>query len=73
MCIRDRVVPKANASLSESDLKKFFFENGPAYAHPRRVFFTDKLPVNGANKIDRLLLTGMTEENIPDGLAGGRD
>ena len=67
------VVPKANASLSESDLKKFFFENGPAYAHPRRVFFTDKLPVNGANKIDRLLLTGMTEENIPDGLAGGRD
>ena len=67
------VVPKADVSLSEKELKTFFFENGPPYAHPRRVFFTDKLPVNGANKIDRLLITEMTRENIPNGLEGGRD
>lgn len=67
------VVLKSGTQLSERELKGFFFDNGPAYAHPRKVFFTEELPVNGANKIDRLLLTEMTKDNIPQGLVGGRD
>ena len=37
-------------------LKTYFLEHGPAYAHPRRVFFLDALPVSGTNKVDRAWL-----------------
>ena len=46
------VVPR-NSSLTEEDVKQWFLARGPAYAHPRRVFFLDRLPVTGTNKIDR--------------------
>jgi acyl-CoA synthetase (AMP-forming)/AMP-acid ligase II len=46
------VVPR-DASLGEDDVKQWFLARGPAYAHPRRVFFVDGLPVTGTNKIDR--------------------
>jgi acyl-CoA synthetase (AMP-forming)/AMP-acid ligase II len=42
-----------NAGLTEDDVKRFFLSRGPAYAHPRRVFFVDTLPVTGTNKLDR--------------------
>ena len=31
----------------------FTLEHGPAYAHPRRIFAVDELPVGGTGKIDR--------------------
>jgi long-chain acyl-CoA synthetase len=40
-------------SVREDDIKQFFLARGPAYAHPRRVFFLERLPVSGTNKIDR--------------------
>jgi long-chain acyl-CoA synthetase len=40
-------------SVREDDIKQFFLAHGPAYAHPRRVFFLERLPVSGTNKIDR--------------------
>ena len=43
----------ARRGLSEDDLKRFFLARGPAYAHPRRVFFVDRLPVGGTDKLDR--------------------
>lgn len=46
------VVPR-DSSLTEEDVKQWFLARGPAYAHPRRVFFLDRLPVTGTNKIDR--------------------
>jgi long-chain acyl-CoA synthetase len=43
----------ARYEVSEDELKQWFLERGPAYAHPRRVFFVDELPVSGTNKLDR--------------------
>jgi long-chain acyl-CoA synthetase len=47
------IVTKDGAEITEDDLKRFALANGPAYQHPRRVFFLDQLPLAGTNKIDR--------------------
>ena len=47
------VVPAAGASPSEDELKAFTIENGPAYAHPRRVFIIPEIPLTGTNKVDK--------------------
>ncbi len=47
------VVRRADASLDEDEVKKFALENGPAYQHPRRVLFIDRMPLAGGNKIDK--------------------
>lgn len=47
------VVLKSHASATEEELKSHALNNGPAYQHPRRIFFTDTLPLAGTNKIDR--------------------
>jgi len=53
------VVPKPDASLSEDIIRNFALKNGPAYAHPRRVFLVRELPLAGTNKIDRKALVLM--------------
>jgi acyl-CoA synthetase (AMP-forming)/AMP-acid ligase II len=50
------VVLRANHTSSEDDIKTFALANGPAYRHPRRVFFLDRMPLAGTNKIDQPLL-----------------
>jgi acyl-CoA synthetase (AMP-forming)/AMP-acid ligase II len=50
------VVRRSGASATEEELRQFALANGPAYQHPRRVFFLDHLPLAGTNKIDRGLL-----------------
>jgi len=50
------VVLRESASATEDELKQFALAHGPAYQHPRRVFFLDHLPLAGTNKIDRGLL-----------------
>jgi acyl-coenzyme A synthetase/AMP-(fatty) acid ligase len=50
------VVLRAGHTASEDELKTFALANGPAYQHPRRVFFLDRMPLAGTNKIDRDLL-----------------
>ena len=50
------VVLRAGHTASEDELKTFALANGPAYQHPRRVFFLDRMPLAGTNKIDRGLL-----------------
>lgn len=67
------VVLHNGAQASEAELKQHFLANGPAYAHPRRVFFVDALPVNGTNKVDRKFLTEETARLIPDGLTSTRE
>jgi acyl-CoA synthetase (AMP-forming)/AMP-acid ligase II len=47
------VVLRASAQAAEEDLKQFALANGPAYQHPRRVFFLQQLPLAGTNKIDK--------------------
>jgi len=47
------VVLHAGARATEEDLKQFALANGPAYQHPRRIFFLQQLPLTGTNKIDK--------------------
>ncbi|MBM3572197.1 MAG: long-chain fatty acid--CoA ligase, partial [Alphaproteobacteria bacterium] len=65
------VVRARNADVSEDTLKKFTIEHGPAYAHPRRVFFIDALPLNGPGKIDRKLVQSHVKVLIGDAGLGG--
>ncbi len=50
------VVPRPGAEPSEDTLRRYALDNGPAYAHPRAVWFVDELPLAGTNKIDRKAL-----------------
>ena len=56
------VVKRPDSTLSEAELKQFALANGPAYAHPRRVFFVEALPLAGTNKIDRKRLMAQAAE-----------
>jgi len=47
------VVLRAGKNAGEEELKQHALANGPAYQHPRRVFFLDQLPLAGTNKVDR--------------------
>lgn len=47
------VVLRKGKSTSEEDLKRHCLEAGPAYAHPRHVFFVDALPASTTGKLDR--------------------
>lgn len=50
------VVSKPGATPTEDKLRRFALDNGPAYAHPRAVWFVGELPLAGTNKIDRKAL-----------------
>ncbi len=64
------IVQRDGETLTEDEVKKFALANAPAYAHPRRVFFVDALPLAGTNKIDRkLLIQRATEAAEADGTA----
>jgi acyl-coenzyme A synthetase/AMP-(fatty) acid ligase len=56
------VVPERGAALAEEDVKSFALENGPAYAHPRRVFILSEIPLTGTNKTDREALRALAGE-----------
>lgn len=47
------VVPMRDAEVDEAELRSFTIENGPAYAHPRRIVFKSALPLGGTQKVDR--------------------
>ena len=56
------VMKTGDTDVTEDELKAYCLENGPAYAHPRVVEFTDYIPLNGAGKNDRNLVSRMMSE-----------
>ena len=60
------VVLRAGQSATEDEIKAFALANGPAYQHPRRVFFLDRMPLAGTNKIDQPLLRRWVAEGTLD-------
>jgi long-chain acyl-CoA synthetase len=56
------VVKRQGSPLTEDEVKQHALANAPAYAHPRRVFFVDALPLAGTNKIDRKRLVEQAAE-----------
>lgn len=59
------VVLRADARATEEELRQFALANGPAYQHPRRVFFLDHLPLAGTNKIDQQHLRAWVANGAP--------
>jgi acyl-CoA synthetase (AMP-forming)/AMP-acid ligase II len=53
------VVPRQADVLTEDGVKRFFFDRGAPYMHPRRVFFLHEMPLTPAKKIDRTMLKMM--------------
>jgi acyl-coenzyme A synthetase/AMP-(fatty) acid ligase len=50
------VVPRPGAQLSDQDVKDFVLQRAAPHLHPRRVWFLDRMPLSGVNKIDRHVL-----------------
>ena len=66
------VVLHAGEDAGDDELKEWFLARGPAYAHPRRVFFLERLPVSGTNKVDRKGLTDEAARRLPHGVTSVR-
>jgi long-chain acyl-CoA synthetase len=58
------VVAERGTVLTEDDVKAYALENGPAYAHPRRVFVMPEIPLTGTNKTDRAVLRALAGEKV---------
>ena len=44
-------------SLSVEEVKTYALTHGPAYAHPRQVWFLDEIPLASTAKVDRNFLS----------------
>ena len=53
------VVLRPGARADEAALKAHALANAPAYMHPRRVWFLDRLPLAGTNKVDKAALAAL--------------
>ncbi len=47
------VVAEPGASIDEQQVKRWALDHGPAYQHPRAVWFVDEIPLAGTAKIDK--------------------
>ncbi|EED36178.1 AMP-dependent synthetase and ligase [Luminiphilus syltensis NOR5-1B] len=55
------VVLTPGAVSNEEAIKHFSLENGPAFAHPRRVIILDAMPLGGTRKVDRRALAAQLD------------
>ena len=58
------VIKRTGASVTAEELKQHALANGPAYQHPRWIWFVDALPLATTNKIDRNELMKMAAERV---------
>lgn len=62
------VVRRAGSTVTEAELKQHALANGPAYQHPRWIWFVDALPLATTNKIDRAALMQTAAQKVRGGL-----
>ena len=53
---------EAGVQINADDIKEYALKNGPAYAHPRHVWFVDEIPLASTAKIDRTQLIKNAEK-----------
>lgn len=58
------VVPQPGWNVTEQELKDWALGRMEPYAHPRRVFFLESLPLSGTNKVDRNELEKLANDRI---------
>ncbi len=56
------VVRAPGAKVDAETLKAFALAAGPAFSHPRAIVFLNRMPVNGAHKVDRGVLRPLAAE-----------
>jgi acyl-coenzyme A synthetase/AMP-(fatty) acid ligase len=56
------VVLEKNETASQEELIEHSLNNGPAYQHPRRIWFLDALPLAGTNKVDKKYLEDLATQ-----------
>lgn len=56
------VVLRPGTLADEAALKAHVLANAPAYMHPRRVWFLDRLPLAGTNKVDKAALAALARD-----------
>jgi acyl-coenzyme A synthetase/AMP-(fatty) acid ligase len=59
------VVLRPGQQATEQTLKEYALEYGPAFQHPRRVFFLERMPLAGTNKIDQAALRKLAAQTPP--------
>ena len=64
------VMRREGSNLSEDEIKRFCLENGPAYAHPRKILVVDEMPLNAAAKVDRTKIQRDLTAAFAEELAG---
>jgi acyl-CoA synthetase (AMP-forming)/AMP-acid ligase II len=62
------VVLEKNKNTTEQELKQHVLDNGPAYQHPRRIWFLETFPLAGTNKVDKKMLENIATENLANQL-----
>jgi acyl-CoA synthetase (AMP-forming)/AMP-acid ligase II len=58
------VVARPGVEIGENEIRQYTLQEGPAYQHPRCVWFLDQLPLAGTNKVDRNALSRLAMERI---------
>ncbi len=53
------IVLRPGHSATGDEIKNYALANGPAFRHPRRVFFLERMPLAGTNKIDQQVLRSL--------------
>ena len=60
------IVLRAGHAATEDEIKAYALAGGPAYRHPRRVLFLDRMPLAGTNKIDQPRLRRLAAQQTSD-------
>ena len=61
------VVRAEGTALTELEVKGWALAGGPAYQHPRAVWFLDELPLAGTAKVDKAALHQLAQERFSRG------
>ena len=59
------VVRNVGSNLSEKELIDYYLTRGPAYSHPRRIYFIDEMPLLATGKTDLQALARQAREPGP--------
>ncbi|MEM7445862.1 MAG: class I adenylate-forming enzyme family protein [Pseudomonadota bacterium] len=60
------VMLEEDATVEEGALRRYCLDNGPAYAHPRRIQIVSEMPLNGAGKVDRVVVERLLVDAFED-------
>lgn len=66
------VMCEPGARVTEEELRQYALDHGPAYAHPRRILFTERMPLSGAAKVDRKRVAEILTEAFAEDIAKRR-